>query len=143
MPLTVYASLFFVSFAAATIIPMQSEAVLSALLLSGDYDAGLLVLVASAGNTLGAVVNWGLGLGIERFHDRKWFPVKPEALAKAKGWYLRYGRWSLLLSWLPFIGDALTVAAGIMKEKLHVFLALVAVAKTARYVVIALAIAWR
>lgn len=128
------------SFAAATVIPMQSEAVLSALLLSRDYDAGLLVLTASVGNTLGAVVNWALGLGVERFHDRKWFPVKPAALAKAKGWYLRYGRWSLLLSWLPFIGDALTVAAGVMKERLYIFLPLVAVAKTSRYVAIALAV---
>ncbi|MEZ0226473.1 MAG: YqaA family protein [Alphaproteobacteria bacterium] len=119
---------------------MQSEAVLSALLLSRDYDAGLLVLTASVGNTLGAVVNWALGLGVERFHDRKWFPVKPAALAKAKGWYLRYGRWSLLLSWLPFIGDALTVAAGVMKERLYIFLPLVAVAKTSRYVAIALAV---
>lgn len=136
-----YGSLFFVSFAAATVIPMQSEAVLSALLLSKEYHPWLLVLTASVGNTLGAVVNWALGLGIEKFHDRKWFPVKHDALVKAKGWYVRYGRWSLLLSCLPFVGDAVTVAAGVMKERLVVFLALVAIAKAGRYIAIALALA--
>jgi membrane protein YqaA with SNARE-associated domain len=135
-----YLSLFLVSFLAATIVPAQSEAVLSAMLLSKDYQPWLLVLTASVGNTLGAVVNWALGRGIERFHDKKWFPVKDKDLAKAKVWYSRYGRWSLLLSWLPFVGDALTVVAGVMREKLAFFLALVAFAKTGRYVVIALAV---
>lgn len=138
MSVTVYSSLFLVSFGAATILPLQSEAVLSALLLSGGYSTALLVLTASIGNTLGAVVNWAMGRGIERFRDRPWFPVKQDALEKAKKYYQRFGRWSLLLSWLPFIGDALTVVAGVMRERLVVFLALVACAKTGRY----LAIAW-
>ena len=133
-------SLFFVSFAAATVFPMQSEAVLSAMLMTKAYEPWGLVLTASVGNTLGAVVNWALGRGIERFHDRKWFPVKQAALTKAQGWYARYGRWSLLLSWLPFVGDALTVVAGAMKENLPVFLAIVAIAKTSRYIVIAMAL---
>lgn len=133
-------SLFLVSFGAATILPLQSEAVLSALLLSQEISPWLLVTVASIGNTLGAVVNWGLGMGADRFRHKKWFPVKDKDLAKAKGWYSRYGRWSLLFSWLPFIGDALTVAAGVMRERLAVFLVLVAIAKTGRYVVIALLI---
>lgn len=112
---------------------------LSGLVLSGAHPAWLLVLVASAGNTLGAIVNWWLGSQAESFHDRKWFPLKPAALEKAKGWYHRYGVWSLLLSWVPFIGDPLTIAAGVMKEKLIMFVPLVAVAKTARYAVLALA----
>lgn len=132
-----YASLFFVSFAAATILPMQSEAALAGLLLTGDYAPWLLVLIASAGNVLGAVVNWALGRGIERFHDRKWFPVKRHALNRAKNWYSRYGRWSLLLSWVPVIGDPLTVAAGVMREKLPVFIAIVTVAKAGRYIALA------
>lgn len=136
--LAVYAGLFMVAFLAATIFPAQSEAVLTGLLLGGDYAPWLLVLVASLGNVLGAVLNWGLGRGIERFHDKKWFPLKGVALERAKGWYRHYGRWSLLLSWVPVIGDPLTVAAGIMRERLVVFLVIVGIAKTGRYIALAI-----
>lgn len=134
-----YASLFGVAFAAATVLPAQSEPVLVALQVAG-YDPVLLVVVASIGNTLGAIVNWVLGRAVERYKDRKWFPVSQKTLARASGWYAKWGRWSLLLSWSP-IGDALTVAAGVMREPLWSFVAIVAFAKTARYVVLALATA--
>lgn len=141
MSVTAYLSLFVISFAAATVLPLQSEAVLSGLLLTKGHSAWLLVAVAGVGNTLGAVVNWGLGRQVERFRNRAWFPVRPAALERAKGWYARYGRGALLLSWMPFIGDPLTLAAGVMKEKLPVFVALVGIAKTARYAALALTLA--
>jgi membrane protein YqaA with SNARE-associated domain len=137
--LAVYTGLFLVAFLAATIFPAQSEVVLTGLLLGGDYTPWILVLVASVGNILGAVFNWGLGRGIERFHDKKWYPLKGGALERTKGWYQRYGRWSLLLSWVPIIGDPLTVAAGVMGESLVVFLVFVTVAKTGRYLVLTVA----
>lgn len=130
-------SLFLVALGAATILPMQSEAVLVGLLLSGKFPVWVLVAVASAGNILGAVVNWVLGRGIERFRDRRWFPVSGAGLDRASGWYHRYGRWSLLLSWMPFFGDALTVVAGLLREPLVTFLPLVAIGKIGRYVVLA------
>lgn len=132
-----YAGLFLIALAAASILPLQSEAALIALLLAGEQPPLLLVAVASLGNTLGAVINWGLGRWLEHFRNRKWFPANPAALEKAQRWYHRYGRWSLLLSWAPFIGDPLTVAAGAMREPLPTFVLLVAIAKTARYVVLA------
>ena len=131
-----YGGLFAVAFLAATILPAQSEIGLAGLLLSGDYSVALLIAVASLGNTLGAVVNWALGRWIEHFRDRKWFPAKPEQLDKAVGWYHRYGRWSLLLSWVPVIGDPLTLAAGVLREPFWSFLVLVAVAKTVRYLIV-------
>lgn len=131
-----YGGLFAVAFLAATILPAQSEIGLAGLLLSGDYSVALLIAVASLGNTLGAVVNWALGRWIEHFRDRKWFPAKPEQLDKAVGWYHRYGRWSLLLSWMPFIGDPLTLAAGVLREPFWSFLAIVSLAKTARYLIL-------
>ncbi len=134
--LAVYSGLFFTALIAATILPAQSEAVLAGLLLNGSYPVWALLAVASAGNVLGSCVNWLLGRGIERFRDRRWFPVKPDALARAEGWYHRYGRWSLLLSWAPFIGDPLTVVAGVLREPFPVFLALVTVAKVGRYLVL-------
>jgi membrane protein YqaA with SNARE-associated domain len=135
--LGLYAGLFLVAFLAATILPAQSELGLAGLVMSGNHSVILLVAVASVGNVLGAVVNWVLGRGIERFAGRRWFPVTPDRLDRAAGWYGRYGRWSLLLSWAPIIGDPLTVAAGVLREPLASFLALVAIAKTGRYIAVA------
>lgn len=131
-----YAGLFVVAFVAATILPMQSEAMLAGLLISDAYSTFLLLVVASAGNILGSVVNWLLGRVIERFRDRTWFPASPKALNRAEKWYRRYGRWTLLLSWMPIGGDALTVIAGVLREPFWSFLVLVAIAKIGRYLVI-------
>ncbi|MER8406471.1 DedA family protein [Mesorhizobium sp. M1307] len=135
--LAIYGGLFLTAFAAATILPMQSEAALAGLLLTESYAPALLIASASAGNVLGSIVNWWLGRGIDRFRDRKWFPVKPSALARATRWYQRYGRWSLLLSWLPLVGDPLTVVAGALQEPFWSFLAIVTIAKVGRYLALA------
>lgn len=134
--LAVYGGMFLSALSSATLLPGQSEAVLVALLAAGHSPVALLV-TATVGNVLGSLVNWGLGRGIERFRDRDWFPVSPSRLARAQAWYVRYGRWSLLLSWLPVVGDALTVVAGAMRETALVFLLLVTLAKAARYGVLA------
>ena len=136
MDAILYLGLFLSAFAAATIVPMQSEAVLVGLLLA-DHSPSLLVAVASVGNVLGSVLNWLLGRWIEHFRDRAWFPVSSEKLDRAQRWYHRYGKWSLLLSWVPIIGDPITVIAGVLREPLRVFLPLVALAKTGRYIVLA------
>ncbi|UES48967.1 YqaA family protein [Roseibium aggregatum] len=130
--------LFGVSFLAATLLPAQSELGLSGLIALGTEPVVLLVAAASLGNTLGSMVNWGLGRSATAWSTASWFPVKPDKLAKATGWYHRYGRWSLLLSWAPIIGDPLTLAAGVLKEPFWSFTLLVAIAKTARYVAVAL-----
>jgi len=132
--------LFVVAFVAATILPAQSEAALVAMQLAG-YPILLLVAVASVGNVLGAAVNWALGREVERFRHSRWFPVSAAALDRASSWYGRWGRWSLLLSWAPIGGDALTVAAGVLREPFWRFLLFVAIAKTGRYVVLAAATA--
>lgn len=132
----VYAGLFAIAFAAATILPMQSEAALAGLLLSNAYPSSVLIAVASAGNILGSVVNWGLGRGIDRFRDRKWFPANSAQLDRAASWYRRFGRWTLLLSWMPIVGDPLTVVAGVLREPLASFVILVAIAKIGRYLAV-------
>ena len=82
----VYASLFAVAFLAATILPAQSELGLVGLILSEDYALPVLIGVASAGNTLGAVVNWFIGRYVNQLQDRKWFPATPKQLEKATEW---------------------------------------------------------
>ena len=135
--LSAYAALFLAAFIAATLLPAQSEAVLVGLLVAGEHPALALIIVAGIGNVLGSLVNYVLGRAALRFQDRRWFPASPAALARARDWYARYGRWSLLLSWAPVIGDPLTVAAGVMREPLRSFLALVTIAKFGRYAILA------
>ncbi|ONG54445.1 hypothetical protein BKE38_10275 [Pseudoroseomonas deserti] len=135
--LAAYSGLFAAALLAATILPMQSEAALVGLLLTERFSVALLLLVATLGNVLGSVVNWWLGRQVARFQDRRWFPASPAALARAQRWYRRFGRWSLLLSWLPVVGDPLTLVAGTLRERLLPFLALVTLAKAGRYLVLA------
>ncbi|GLR51563.1 DedA family protein [Shinella yambaruensis] len=135
--LAAYGGLFLAALVAATILPAQSEAVLGGLLATGTYSPVLLILVAGTGNVLGSVVNWLLGRGVERFRGSRWFPVSDGNLDRAGRWYRRYGWWSLLFSWMPVIGDPLTVAAGIMREPFLRFLVVVSIAKFGRYIVLA------
>ncbi|SEL95385.1 membrane protein YqaA, SNARE-associated domain [Roseovarius azorensis] len=130
------AGLFLAAFGAATLLPFQSEFVFVALQIAGTASLTWLILVASIGNTLGAVVNYVMGRGIEQFRSRRWFPVNAVQLARAQQWYARWGVWTLLLSWAP-LGDAFTVAAGIMRTPAWLFLLLVTIAKTGRYIVLA------
>lgn len=141
--LAVYAGLFFVAMGAATLLPLQSEALLVGLLAAQSQPVGLLIAVASVGNVLGSTINWWLGRSIERFRDRRWFPLKEPAFGRAQRWYHRYGRWTLLLSWVPVIGDALTLIAGVLRERLITFVLIVAIAKTTRYLAVAgLTLGW-
>ncbi|MGB9039214.1 MAG: YqaA family protein [Acinetobacter calcoaceticus] len=131
-----YFLLFISAFGAATLLPLQSEAVLVTLLLRGQYSALLLISIATLGNVLGSCVNWWLGLKIEQFKHRKWFPVSEKRLQQAQSFYHKYGFYSLLLSWTPIIGDPITLVAGLFKENFWRFLGIVIIAKAGRYLFI-------
>lgn len=130
-----YFFLFSSAFLAATILPFYSEVVLFAMIRAGE-PAGLLLAVASVGNTLGSVVNWVLGRYLLHFQHKKWFYFKAEQIEKMQIWFQRYGVWSLLLAWMPIGGDPLTLVAGIMRVKLWLFVVLVGIGKTLRYVAV-------
>ena len=130
-----YLLLFGSAFLAATILPFSSELLLFAMLRDGG-DPLLLVVIATLGNTLGAVVNWLLGVYLLRFQDRRWFYFSRDQIARAQRWYRRYGFWSLLFAWMPLGGDALTLIAGIMKLRLWLFLLLVGSGKGLRYILV-------
>ena len=138
-----YFSLFSAAFLAATLLPAQSELLLAGLLVMGDQPAWALIAVATAGNTLGSATNWLLGRYLMHFKDRRWFPATQTTLDKAEAWYRKYGRWSLLLSWAPVIGDPLTVMAGVLREPFASFCCIVLVAKLGRYLLVAsVALQW-
>jgi membrane protein YqaA with SNARE-associated domain len=134
-----YAGLGLSAFLAATILPFSSEAVLAVLSVGSDHEPWLLWLVASVANTLGSMVNWGLGRYCLRFSERRWFPLSQDVMEAAGRRFRRWGQWSLLLAWLPVVGDPLTFAAGVLRTNWWPTLVLVAIGKGARYAAVILA----
>lgn len=151
------AGLFLAALLAATLIPAQSELVLAGLLLAGQHPAWVLIAVASLGNVLGSLINWVIGRVIAAKiappqdslpqgpasplpaprRGPRWFPINPAQLRRAEQAYHRWGWLSLFLSWVPVIGDPLTLAAGLLREPLWRFVLVVGAAKTGRYLLLA------
>ncbi len=129
--------LFAAAFLAATPVPFQSEVVFLALIAAG-WEVLPLVVVASVGNILGSCVTYGLGRFLAEFQGHRWFPLTPAQMDRASGWFRRWGVWVLLISWAPG-GDLAVAMAGVLRVPVWQFLALVSIAKTARYCVVAVA----
>lgn len=130
-----YISLFLSAFLAATILPAYSE------VLVGSLVAQKLPLVwiwfwATLGNTLGSIVNGVIGRQVDRFKGKRWFPVTERQLENSRVRFNQYGQWSLLLAWMPIIGDPLTLVAGIMRVPWLNFVVLVAAGKGIRYALV-------
>lgn len=123
-------SLFASSFLSATLLPGNSEVVLVAMLLSGVSQPWLLVLIATMGNSLGGLTNVILG---------RFFPLREKSRwqEKAVGWLKCYGAATLLLSWMPVIGDLLCLLAGWMRISWGPVLFFLCLGKALRYVLVA------
>jgi membrane protein YqaA with SNARE-associated domain len=130
------AGLFVAAFLAATPVPFQSEVVFLGLQAAG-WPALSLVIVASLGNTLGSCLTYALGRWLTNQREHRWFPLRPPQMALAEAWFGRWGVWALLLSWAPG-GDLIVALSGVLRVPVPVFLALVALAKTGRYIALAL-----
>ena len=129
-----YLILFAVAFAAATILPLSSEATLYYYLHAGA-NPWLLFLAAGSGNTLGALLNYWIGRkGTDWLLERG--KISEERLKRSEKFFNRWGGWSLWLSWVPVIGDPLTLVAGVLHYDWRRFLLIVALAKFGRYGVI-------
>lgn len=135
-PATGYLALFALSFTAATLLPLGSEWLLAALLLKGG-DPLLLVATATLGNLLGAVSTWLVGRYGGEFLIRRCLRIDAETQGRAEVRYGRYGIWSLLLAWVPLIGDPLCLIAGIFRVRLALFIPLVGAGKLGRYLLLA------
>lgn len=134
--LSAYVLLATSAFTSATLLPGSSEAVLLALSAAKTGSLGALIVVATVGNVLGSMTNWALGRYFMRFQDRSWFPVSTKSTARASAWYNRYGIWMLLFSWMPVIGDPITLLAGALRVGFLKFLVLVTISKGLRYLFI-------
>lgn len=134
--ITSLTGLFLLAFFAATLLPGGSEAALLAMAALSQHSILTLLIVASTGNILGSVLNYALGRMALHYQSRKWFPASPAAMRNAQGWFTHWGQWSVLLAWVPIIGDPITVAAGVMRMRFGVFLLLVSLSKTLRYMAV-------
>ena len=132
--LEAYTSLFISSFLSSTILPGHSEITLITLILLEKYSKFLLIFFASLGNILGSIINWYLGFYITKFINKSWFPFTKKQLDKVSLWYLKYGKWSLFFSWVPFIGDPLTIVAGMFRIPIIIFIIIVSISKILRYI---------
>jgi len=130
-----YFGLFAASFLAATILPLSSEVVLSLLLVNGLSPVAL-VAVATLGNVLGSLTNYGLGYWASLGIVKKWLKISEEQLLRAEQRFEKYGLLSLCFAWVPIVGDPITVIAGILRIRLLWFVLLVTAGKLARYIVV-------
>lgn len=131
--LLTHLGLFGIAFLAATILPGSSEAALVGMAVLKPEDTVTLFLVATCGNTLGAIVNWLLGRWLMRFAGHRWFPAASSRIDRASAFIGKYGSWPLVFSWLPVVGDPMTVAAGTLRVRFPPFLAFVTIGKALRY----------
>ena len=130
-----YLGLFIAAFLAATILPLSSEIVLGALLLSGLSPIAL-VIIATTGNVLGSLTNYALGYWASLEVIKKWLKISEKEFVRAEQRFMKYGLFSLCFAWVPIIGDPLTVVAGVLRIRLLWFLILVTAGKLTRYIVI-------
>jgi membrane protein YqaA with SNARE-associated domain len=130
-----YFGLFVSAFLAATILPLSSEIVLSALLLNGLSPIAL-VAIATTGNVLGSLTNYALGYWLSLEVVKKWLKMSEEEFVRAEQRFVKYGLFSLCFAWVPIIGDPLTVIAGVLRIRLFWFVILVTAGKLMRYILL-------
>jgi membrane protein YqaA with SNARE-associated domain len=129
-----FTGLFIVTFLSATILPFSSELFLL-LMLSKGYDPVFCLLIATSGNSLGGITNYGLG----RLGDLKWLKkvgLTEQKLNLSTAKIQRYGSWLAFFSWVPIIGDPLVVALGYFKTPFSKVLPLLILGKFLRYLLI-------
>ena len=131
-----YLPLFVVSFLASTLLPLGSEWLL-VLMLTNGYQAFPVVAVATVGNTIGACTTWMVGRYGGGWMLSRLFRISDSQRERAESWYKRYGSASLLLSWLPVVGDPLCLVGGVLGIRFPLFILLALTGKLLRYAAIA------
>lgn len=131
-----YLGLFLSAFLAATILPVASEIVLLGMLKLG-YDPILCLMIATIGNTLGAILNYFIGY----IGNPVWLQKIGVSLSQIERWkerVQRYGVWLALCSWLPVVGDLIGVALGFFRSPMMMTFTFFGIGKVLRYGVVIL-----
>ena len=134
----VYTSLFISSFLSSTLLPGHSELTLTTFIFLKKYSIIDLIIFASIGNILGSILNWCMGYYLTNLKNKKWFPINTLQLTRPSSWFLKYGKWTLFFSWVPVIGDPLTIIAGVFRVPIYTFILIVSIAKIMRYFFVSL-----
>jgi membrane protein YqaA with SNARE-associated domain len=133
-------TLFIVSLISATLIPVGSEPALFGLLKLNPELFWPAILVATAGNTLGGVINFWMGVGAERAYEKVKHhePHRPHLLR----WLRRFGPKACVMSWLPVVGDPLCAVAGWLRLPFWPCVGYMLIGKLARYLVMTSVLLW-
>ena len=130
------------AFLAGTFVPFSSEVVLTALLLTTPTSAVTLVCGATIGNVAGTMFNYLLGYiasrpgKLQRIAERYLPSADSKSARRAARWVEKYGAWSGFLTFLPVLGTAIAIAAGILRIRKSIFFLTTFVGKVLRYVII-------
>lgn len=127
-----YWGLFFGCLLSATILPFASEALFLGVIYAGG-NVGLTLIIATTGNFLGSVLTYYMGYWGDYHSLEKWFKTKSEKIHQLKFYLDKYGIWAALLSWVPFIGDPLTLTLGFFRVNSLKVLTIILIVKWARY----------
>ncbi len=133
-------TVFVVSFISATLLPMGSEPVVFGLVKLNPALFWQVILVATAGNTLGGAVDWWLGYGAHKVADR--YASRSKHHTRALQWLEKLGPKACLLAWLPAVGDPLCAVAGWLKLPFWPCVFYMAIGKFARYVLMTAGLVW-
>ncbi len=131
-----YIGLFITSFLASTVLPLGSEALVVVLIRNG-FSLFMVVIIATLGNYLGACTSYYIGFKGRQDIIEKYLSISRATLEKADNWFQKYGTYSLLFTWLPIVGDAITVSGGILKLNFKTFTFYVIIGKLLRYLSVA------
>ena len=123
------------AFLAASILPFSSEAVMVGLLAAG-LDMWALIVWGTVGNVLGSMFNYGIGQMGKMEWIEKYLHTKPEDLERAQRFMKGRGAWMGLFSCVPVIGDVITIALGLMRANVTIFIVSVTISKLVRYILL-------
>ena len=121
--------LWFSAFSSATILPGTSDVVLLAFVNANPQLWLGALLLATLGNGMGSMVSYGMG---------RLVPDKHRPSERIHGWIQKFGVWALLMSWVPFVGDGLAIAAGWLRLNFWLSSLMLVLGKFARYAVLVL-----
>lgn len=146
MPTVGLSSVFLISFVSATLLPLGSEPAVFAAVKAAPHMFWPLVCMATLGNTLGGIVDYWMGFGARRAITTEkpvpallaTEPVVRETYAAERsrrwyGWLERYGARTMLLAWVPGIGDPICTLAGWLRLPFWPSVGYMAVGKFLRY----------
>ncbi|KAF3998545.1 YqaA family protein [Glaciimonas immobilis] len=120
-------SVFFISFVSATLLPLGSEPAVFAVIKANGALYWWVIVVATAGNTLGGALDYWMG-----YRAKQAFPQ--ERKSRWFYWLEYYGPKTMILGWLPIIGDPICTLGGWLRLPFWPCVMYMAIGKFLRYI---------